>query len=274
MPAPQNQARMAQIFRQLAAVPPDVRETIAAEAIASQKAILPWPYYSTARFSLPVVAATTYALAAGTQVKLFNYQIGQEMTGAGYATGTIAKPSDTNLLKASETRDNADVFFWGVCAELCTASISSSSVNSSFNVEADLAKHLWRHLDLTVSLSGTDQYELGPLSIYPSAGGLYGAGQSRLFALSATNPNAASLSTIANGNPMAGNFYRIPNALRWNANGGGKKDTSLVMTLTNNRDLAFVSEAAAGGFSPPAALNVDIRIHLVSVSVSERSNNA
>jgi len=263
MPAPQNQARMAQIFRQLAAVPPDVRETIAGEAIRSQKAILPWPYYSTARFSAANVAGV-YTVPFGTQVKIFNYQIGQEMAGAGFAPGTLARPSDTNLLKASETRDNADVFFWGICAELCPASIDD--VGDSFPIEPDLAKHLWRHIDLSVSLSGTDSHELGPLSIYPAAGGLYGAGDSTLFALQ------TSRSTIANGNPMAGNFYRIPNALRWNANGSGKKDTSLVMTMTVNRKIPVPAEVSEE-FTPPTRVNVDVRVHLVSVSVSERSEN-
>lgn len=272
MTAPQNYAQRARQYQQLANVPPDVRSLIAKDAIDSQKSILAFPYYSTVRVQTVRSGAGpfAYSIVSRQGITAFNYKIGDSLVPAGFPAGTNSTDVETNILSASQTRDNSDVMIWGLAAYVTPDS------------DPLVTQLVWRNSSIYLALSGTDTFQVGRLEMLPAAGGLYGMGVSLLSQppLNQTQDNPQGF--INNGNPMAGNFLRFPNAIRWNANGSGKKDTSLTMTLfTNPFSITGVTTRAAGagvsGYTAPAALAqgtyCDIVFRLVSVSISERSEN-
>lgn len=280
---PVEQAQAAVVNRQIASLPENVRSAIIAAGLQGARAVLPVPYWSMARFSC-TIAANVATVAAGTQAKAFQYAIGQDMQIAGFAAGLVATAAETNLLRAGETLDNADVWIYGLAAELCP------------NSDAALAALAWRNCSVEISLNGTQSIRLGTLAMFPGAGGLSGAGQSGLILPNQVSPGAgvdggagAVISYAANGMPMAGNFLRFPQPFKWCGVGTGGADASLSVITTLQRaisiPLAASRTAVAGGANTPGtaaytqpttanASPLDIRWRLVSVSVSRRSVNA
>lgn len=272
---PVQSAQQAAINRQIAATPPAVRAAIAAAGLEDARSVLPIPYWSTARIA-GTVAANTLTVDT-TARKAFQYSVGQDMTVAGFSA-TTATFAETNLLRAGETLDNADVYIWGLAAELCS------------NSEPALAARLWRDCVVELSLNGTQSIKLGTLSMFPSAGGLYGVGQSALLIpnFETTGANAdggpgAPFGSMANGNPMAGNFLKFPQPFKWSSVGGGGADASLSVIVTPQRAITIplaATRAAAAGVAPYTQPSTgdrgtfcDVRFRLVSVAVSKRSVN-
>ena len=267
-------------------VPPDLRNHIAKLALDSQKTVLAFPYYSTLRFNAALNGTASpnavYTVASGVR-KCFNYRIGDiPGGGAGFSTTFQASKSETNLLKASETRDNADVYIWGIALEVRPGS------------DPWFTKEIWRTGYLELALSGTDQYLLGPFGFFPSAGGLYGQDRSNVLSAETQSPVGPLVGHLNNGNPQSSNYFRLPQPILWQKNGGGK-DTSLV--ISGSIDTAIASNVGPGtvglgitraavaagsanqqttAYVIPADGSVftDIRVRLMSVSVSDRSTNA
>jgi hypothetical protein len=266
MASPQNQAAQAQNFRRL----------VASQAIKEQKTVLPVPYWSTVRIQ-GTVAANVLTVAPGPR-KAFAYQIGQDMTVAGFtAAATTADSPETNLLQASTTLDNADVWIWGLAIELCP------------NSEPILAARLFRDCVVELSTSGTQSIRLGTLGMFPSAGGLYGTGRSFAAVPSFAETGAgdggtgAPVGFVANGNPMGGNFMRFPQPFKWSSVGSNQGDSQLVVNIEPKRAITIplnVTRAAAAGvaaYTQPTTGQLgtfcDFRLRLVAVSVSNRSQN-
>jgi len=274
MPSPQNQAAQAANFRRLAQMDPEFRSFVASQAIKEQKTVLPVPYWSTVRIA-GTVAANALTVAATTR-KAFAYQIGQDMTVAGF-TSTVAEGAETNLLQASQTLDNADVWIWGLSIELCG------------NSEPLLAARLWRECLVELSTSGTQSIRLGTLGMFPGAGGLYGVGRSFAGEPSLAEAGAqdggvgSNVGFSANGNPMGGNFMRFPQPFKWSSVGSNAGDSQLTVSITPVRSIVIplaVDRAAAAGiaaYTQPITGGLgtfcDLRVRLVAVSVSNRSQN-
>lgn len=271
-PLQSNQQRI--LDAQIASIPGNVRAAIVAAGTADARTVLPVPYWSTVRIG-GTVAANTLTVDT-TSRKAFQYAVGQDMTIAGF-TSTTAQFCDTNLLRAGETLDNADVWIWGLAAELCTQS------------EPRLAAQLWRDCIVELSLNGTQSIKLGTLGMFPSAGGLFGVGESNLSA--PTLPTSgildggpgAAFGFVANGNPMGGNFMKFPQPFKWSAVGSGQSDASLSIIVTPNRTVSIplqasrVAAAGVGAWTQPTTGQlgtfVDVRFRLISVAVSKRSQN-
>jgi hypothetical protein len=287
---PADQTYRQQLFRQLASLPPDVRAFIGEQYGDTQISVLPLPYWSTVRFQATRAAGPPVAFSIDTtQRRAFAYAQGQNMAVAGFTLGQIATEADTNLLKANETRDNSDVWIWGLAAYITPDS------------EPALARRIWRETAVDISLNGTQSIPLGTLEMFPSAGGLYGAGTTYLKApndLQAGPSDAAGETGIGaqmgflnNGNPMAGNFFRLPQPFKWASVGSQGADSSLIITNTPLRAITENSFARAAipvtpaitsvgtePFTPPAAVGdpgtfVDLRWHLICVAVAKRSVN-
>jgi hypothetical protein len=266
-----NAARRLSVAQQMRFVSPEVRQQIASDAIKSQKSILAWDYYSTVRFDAVLSGGGpfTYTIAAGTR-KAFGYKIGDQPTQAGFRAGVTVGQAETSLLKPSETRDNADVYVWGLAAEVCQ------------NSDAFFVKQLWRNAYVQLALSGTDQHLLGPLAFFPAAGGLYGASPSTVTTPPLPNVLDNPLPAMDSGYPSAGNYYRLPQPVIWQANGSGRKDCSLSIAVTIDNAIALsgvADRASASGVAPfthPAdgTVFVDIRWRLISISVAGRSGVA
>jgi len=282
MAPPQDQAAQAANFRRLAAMDPQFRAFVASQAIKEQKTVLPVPYWSTVRIA-GTVAANVLTVAPTTR-KGFAYQIGQDMTVAGF-TATVAEGAETNLLQASQTLDNADVWIWGLAIELCP------------NSEPLLAERLFRECLVELSTSGTQSIRLGTLGMFPGAGGLFGAGHSFLGQPPTNELGAADggigalVASMSNGNPTSGNFMRFPQPFKWSSIGSNQGDSQLTVSITPVRQITIPLAAtrAAVPVVPavtPGTIEVatqpatgdrgtfcDFRIRLVAVSVSNRSQN-
>lgn len=286
---PADHAAKADLYRRMAAIPADVRQFIGDQYGQTQISVLPLPYWSTIRFQASVLGTTTKTFTIDTtDRKAFAYAQGQTMNIAGfltsYGTATLA---DTNLLKANETRDNADVWIWGLSATLSPDS------------EPALARRVWRDTSCQIALNGTQSIPLGTLEMFPGAGGLYGQGTTYLKSPDATvtGPSdaeagiGAQMGFVQNGNPMAGNFFRLPQPFKWAAVGSAGSDSSLILTCTPNRviqetaiaraaipDVAGVTSIGTAPYTPPGAAGdpgtfVDVRWHLICVAVAKRSAN-
>lgn len=270
----------------IANLPPDVRAQIQDTYAEGQITVLPLPYWSTVRFQSVRAAGppVSFAVAAGER-KAFAYSIGQSLQIAGFnAVYGNATEAETNLLRQSETRDNADFWIWGVA---CTLTNDS---------EPSLARRIWRDTSVRISLNGTTQIPLGRLEMFPGAGGLYGAGVSFIKRPEVNSGGAvdngpgAIMPFCANGNPMAGNFFRLNQPFKWASVGNSGADSSLIISFISQRAITetsgLVRAAVASGtanmtaeaFTPPVADGdvgtfVDIITHLVGVSVAKRSVN-
>lgn len=284
---PASEAHRQALYRQLQALPQEVRGFIAEEYGKTQVTVLPLPYWSTVRFAATRTAGAPVVFTIDTtERKAFAYAIGQDMTIAGRA-GAIANLADTNLLKQSETRDNADVWIWGVAAYV------------SQDSEPALARRIWRETSVLISLNGNTSIPLGTLEMFPAAGGLYGAAPSYLRAPDLVTAGAAvadggigaTMGFFNNGNPMSGSFFRLPQPFKWASVGTAGSDSSLILTCTPQRTItesatlrAAVAGAAPGAsgrvepYTPPAAAGdpgtfVDVRFRLICVAVAKRSVN-
>jgi hypothetical protein len=285
---PADQAYKQQLYRQLASLPPDVRAFIGEQYGDTQISVLPLPYWSSVRFQAVRSGAGPFLFTIDTtQRRAFAYAQGQNMATAGFTLGQIATEADTNLLKANETRDNSDVWIWGLAAYVTPDS------------EPALARRIWRETAVDISLNGTQSIPLGTLEMFPSAGGLYGQGITYLKApnditagpTDADGGIGASMGFLNNGNPMAGNFFRLPQPFKWASVGSQGADSSLIITNTPLRTIvesataraaipvtAGVTSVGTEPFTPPAATGdpgtfVDVRWHLICVAVAKRSVN-
>jgi hypothetical protein len=286
---PANEAQQQALFRQLASLPPDVRAFIGQQYDATQISVLPLPYWSTVRFQAVRAGAGPFTFTIDTTTRnAFAYAIGQDMGTAGFPAGFgNATKADTNLLKQSETRDNADVWIWGLAANIMPTS------------EPALARRVLREVEVEIALNGTQSIPLGTIEMFPGAGGLYGSSPSYLLAPDqlTAGPNIADggagqqVGFMSNGNPMAGNFFRLPQPFKWASVGSQGSDSSLIISCTPFRQIIETSTAraaipvAAGvttvgtaPFTPPAATGdpgtfVDLRWHLICVAVAKRSVN-
>lgn len=279
--SPVEQAYRAQLARQTANLPPDVRAYLQESYGSTQIVVLPLPYWSTHRFAASRAAGPPVVFTIDTTTRrAFGYAIGGSPVVGGFASGYgNATEAETNLTNASQTRNNADVWIWGLAAYITQDS------------EPALARQVVRNTDISISLNGDQTIALGTIEMFPGAGGLYGSGVSYIKCPdlatqgAVDNGGGAVMPFFSNGNPMAGNFFRFQQPFKWAGIGGQGADSALVVNATPRRTItetSGVARAAAAGvsaFTPPAAAGdpgtyVDIRWHLICVSVAKRSVNA
>lgn len=282
-PNPADQSAIARAYRQLSSIDPSLRGFLANQYDVTQIVVLPLPYWSTCEFLGVRAAGPPVTFTFDTQAKrAFSYGIGQPMDAAGFAAGTIAGKADTNLLKQNETRDNSDVWIWGLAASVTPDS------------DPVAAAQIWRYASVDISLNGTQTIPLGRLEMFPCAGGLYGAAPT---GVRSSPTNVAGLSDggqgalqsfFSNGYPAAGDFFRLAQPFKWAALGSAGADSSLTITTTLEQPVVVTSALARAAvpvvagvtpgtiepFTPPdAAIKVDIVWHLICVSVGKRGVN-
>jgi hypothetical protein len=280
-PSLAQQAQNLQLQQIAANLPNDVRQAIANNYRVSEVSVLPLPYWSKIRFAATLAAGppVVATVAAGTR-KAFSYAQGQLMTQAGFPdTYGTATAAETNLLRAQETRDNADYWIWGIRGYVTQDSdpVLAAAIFSSTNVD--------------IALNGTQQIPLGRLEMFPAGGGLYGAAPSALKipAISESGSGAdggagAIVPFLSNGNPVSNSFYRLQQPFKWAAVGSAGSDSSLNISASLQRSVAVtcaLARAAAAGvapYTPPSTAGaagtfVDIVFELIGVGVSKRSPN-
>ena len=195
------------------------------------------------------------------------------MAPAGRA-GTIATQADTNLQTPGQTRDQADVFIYGLSAYIA-------------NGDPALAQDYFREVDVFLSTNGSVSSPIGTLDMYPAAGGLMGEGNSAIL-----TPNFADAGLIdggqgglkkffTNGMPTAGSYRRLDVPIFWAGLGNGP-DSALSITCTPRRAITktlIAARVAAAGIqinsqATNAVSFLDIRWVLHNVQVQRRSVNA
>lgn len=275
-----DQSRLRDIQDAIANVPPGLRRQVASDAIKSQRKVIAFPYYSTTRFQTTGAGGggVAYPISA-TDRTCFNYRVGDAITSAGFdATYGSATDAETNVLVASQTRNNEDVYIWGIAAMLSPDS------------DAQLAQLVFRNTIVKIGFAADDSFTLGRMDFLPGGGGLFGAGTAYLQLPGQADTWQTRWSQMSNGTPGRDNYYRLPQPLVWRGTGTGK-DTSLTLTTTVRRAITFTPAAnragVAGGagtqgtaaWTPPTPPNtvgtfVDVTFRLICVSVGKRSENA
>lgn len=261
-------------------MPPGDQAALRAVFEENTRAKLFTPYYSTVRVRTTRTGAGPFTYTALTaEATAFGYKVGDDMSVAGFAAGSIATFAETNLRSGgTQTNNNSNVKIWGIAAELCPGS------------EPKLARKLWRNSVVKMALNANYQEILGPLTFFPSGGGLYGQERSLLEAGQLIETAGPLVGQLANGNPMASNFFKFPKPILWNAQGSGKRDASFSLIVQPTQaftetatDRAANAGAAPGlsgrveAFTSPAdgALGtfVEIRFRLLCEADGERSDN-
>ncbi len=282
MPDMQNmtasqKANYVQNLQALEGIPTSAKQMIAQEAIDSQKKITPKIYYSTIMFTATKanVAPGPYLVTYGQQDrKAFGYKEGDDMTSAGFVA-TSATRAETNLTSGgSQTNDNCDVVIWGLALDVVDGGPGGDG-------EIEALKAIFEFCWLEISLSSDKRDILGKMQDFPCGGGLYGAQASKLRQGSLGDERGALESNVTNGNPMAGNFWKLPLPLRWNAQGSRKGDTSLsivaklsqAISITTSADRTAAAGVLAFTVGTAAQLSQRVRIKLACVEIGPRSTN-
>jgi len=192
-----------------------------------------YPYYSRVRFPFTNTTSggppvtNTWTIAAGTEVKAFNYAQGQQIAGAGFGTTLTATPLETNLIKQSETVAGEAVKIFGISFMLDS------------DADAELTRLIFANTSVRVGLNGDQQlYQLGPLSMLPGGGGLSGIGRTDAIEPDLT-ARFAMVGALTNGLPGRSNFYLLPTPILWLPPGGS--DATLVITARVERAISFTS---------------------------------
>ena len=206
-----------------------------------------YPYYSRVRFQFTntVVSTTnTFALAAGLEVKAFNYCQGQGLSGAGFGGSLNATALETNLIKPSETVAGEAVEIYGISFMLDS------------DADAELTRQVFANCSVRLGLNGDQQlYQLGPLSMLPGAGGLNGIGHTKAIQPSEIE-TFAMVGSLSNGIPGRQNFYKLPTNILWLPPGGS--DATLVITARIERAISFTAENRSAVASSSSVLGTTV----------------
>lgn len=238
--------------------------------LKKQRRVTTNPYYSKWRFVTALTggggAASTYTIAAGTELRAFGYGIGGDMGPAG-RTGVLATFADTNLQSGGRTIGGQQVHCKGLAITLLSTTFS-----------AELLALLWPETSVRLSLNGGEtNILLGLPHMYPGAGGISGQQTSNISAQPIPGGRPA-YNFAQNGLPGIYNCGKLPEGFVWRQE--GCSDSNLNVLLRNERAVVFVTQladeaAAAGirGFANPAAAAVFVEgmVQLVGTVTSKRS---
>jgi len=256
-------------------MPPQISRAIAKEALDSQIVKKHKSMYSAVRFqftpSTPAAGVTTYTLTtSSTKIRAFSYGIGDDMSTAGFNSSLSgygeATEAETNLIGKNDT-NGAVVKITGVSLYLSETS------------DAALAKLVWANTYVDTTLDGVSQYLLiGRMGRIPSAGGLYGNGDS-LVTAPPLRSQIAQVGVVSNGMPQSGNFLRLGEPIWWHPSGKTDSKFQVRFQVVRNLSIASASRAAAAGvtaYTPPVSLGdpgtfVDVIVYLQCTEYAKRS---
>jgi hypothetical protein len=256
-------------------MPPQISRAIAKSALDSQIVKKHKSIYSAVRFQFtpgtPAAGVTTYTLkATSSKIRAFSYGIGDDMGTAGFSSTLAgfgqATEAETNLISKNDT-NGAVIKVTGVSLYLSETS------------DAALAKLVWANTFVDTTLDGVNQYLLiGRMGRIPSAGGLYGNGDSLVTQPGLTS-QAAQVGVVSNGMPQANNFLRLGEPIWWHP--ASKTDSKFQIRFQVVRDLSIQAASRTGAagvtaYTPPANLGdpgtfVDVVVYLQCTEYMKRS---
>ena len=256
-------------------MPPQISRAIAKQALDSQIVKKHKSIYSAVRFQFtpgtPSAGATTFTLnTSSTKIRAFSYGIGDDMTTAGFndqlAGYSTATEAETNLISKNDTNG-------------AVIKITGISLYLSETSDAALAKLVWANTYVDTTLDGVNQYLLiGRMGRIPSAGGLYGNGDS-LVTQPGLLDEVAQVGVVSNGMPQANNFLRLGEPIWWHP--ASKTDSKFQVRFQVVRNLSVTSTARTAGtgvtaYTPPVNLGdpgtfVDVIVYLQCTEYMKRS---
>ncbi len=257
---------------------------ITKQVLAAQKSVTQDTYYSEVSF-WGTNTAGAFKMAAGVR-KAFAYKQGDNMnsSNAGYlSTDTTQAGEDhTNLIQPATTVDNQRVYVYGI------------SIMPREDSDAYMLMRLLPALTARVRFGGKASFGLGPVSTIPGGGGLVGSGMSRLIQPPNNEFSVHShVGALTNGVASRRNFRELKSPYIWQPQ-NATKDSSLIIEITNNRDLNLTLPTAVTGiagnatsgtavvgvpaYAQPVTADygtyVKFLVFLHAVQLSERSDNA
>jgi hypothetical protein len=256
-------------------MPPQISRAIAKEALDSQIVKKHKSIYSAVRFqftpSAPAAGVTTYTLnTSNTKIRAFSYGIGDDMGTAGFNSAVAgfaaATEAETNLISKNDTNG-------------AVIKITGLSLYLSETSDAALAKLVWANTYVDTTLDGVSQYLLiGRMGRIPSAGGLYGNGDS-LVTQPGLLSEVAQVGVVSNGMPQANNFLRLGEPIWWHPASKTDSKFQVRFQVVRNLTVASTARAAAAGitaYTPPVNLGdpgtfVDVIVYLQCTEYMKRS---
>jgi hypothetical protein len=255
-------------------IPQIVQEYIRRRYGKEDVTILTYPIWSYIRFQAAIAAGPPVVYTIDqTARNAFSYAVNGDMAPAGQQ-GVLATQADTNLKNPGQTRDQADVFIYGISFALDDRS------------EPALVADVVNETDVQISTNAQTQVPIGLLEMFPSPGGIMGAGLSNVREPNLRTPGGfdggqgAMQPFMTNGNPTSRSFYELDAPIFWAGLGVGP-DSNLNLACTPRRTItrtAALARAAAGDiapFTPPTSgVFVGGRFRLHAASVQRRGVNS
>lgn len=240
-----------------------------------------YPIVSSIFFEATVAAGppVTYTIAQGSVRTGFSYGINGLMDPAGRA-GVQATQADTTIQNAGQTRDQSDVFIYGLSCWILAGS------------DPELVGPIIRETDLQIATNADVIWPAGRLEHYPQPGGIYGTGKSSILRPQIDDAGGFDGGAgvpegfLTNGNPSAGSFRRFENPIFWAGLASGT-DSNLQLIATTRRAIVLTAALArtagtAGAtysgapqvYTPPTSAFARFQFCLHAATVKRRGVNA
>lgn len=236
-------------------------------AISSQRVKSTLFYWSKVRLA-GVVASSQLTMPAA-KVSAFSYGLQQAMVAAGFPTAFgNATEADTNLEQPGQTNSGETVEILGVGIQLCS------------DTDGELARQIAPHLCVRMVRANGTPTRLGPMTMLPGGGGLFGGASTRLVE---TPLNQATIErgVISNGYPSALNYRSLPEPILWTT--VGTTDGILSVEVEQTRPVTITlppTRAATAGVAAyiapgtgGAGTYLDAWVCLYTSAVQARSGN-
>jgi len=266
----------------------------AADSLENQRFVTSAPYYSTVRFRADRTEDDaggpydwTLANPGPRGRRAFGYAVGDDMVPAGFLAGDgQATYSETNLQTRNQTIGDTIVEILGICILWHQAApVVVPEVGVRYR-QPDYAflSALERSMSVEFGLNGDAQtIRLGTMAMIPGAGGLAGGAP---FSAGLPFLDGAQNEPFAgNGWQTKGNFFRLPEGMRWMPN--NQADGTLNVIFQQQHDVIIPSggtpenrplgtdqaaiASVSGGYNYPTELVIDAKVYLVGQQTGARS---
>lgn len=251
----------------------------ACAAEAAGWAVLDLPVWSRIDF-VPTLAAGVFDLDQIERLA-FNYALGGVIPGS--TPERKATPADTNLKQASSTPNNWDWEMHGLAVYVIPASPSTSIAGSN----PVLLGKLIADMDLVLSLSNTNIWQLGNMDHYPAPGGLFGQQLDNNVTPDVLSSFGERISYMSLGRPDAESFRHWNPIYTWSSQSSGDPDTLLTISCQPRREISIpqaatraaiavtpgVTSVGQPAFTAAESIGVFLKMVLMCRSVGKRSSN-
>lgn len=193
-------------------------------------------YWSRCRLNASVVAGNNVTFTA-VKSQCFSYPIGQPMAAAGLSALGNATEAETNLEQANTTISGETVKIVGIGAQLAP------------DTDGEVAKLLFPHIACRIVRANGAPVRLGPISMLPGAGGLFGSAASKLVE-PPLGQATVERGVVSNGYPSGLNYRALEEPVMWTPVGTADGIVTLEFELVRSIVIPIpVARSAAAGIA-------------------------